>query len=745
MKSIQWSCTPSLSSSASALAQHRCLIRSSLSTILPIFFIDPVEDWVDNVSIVLRHRFVQFRASPYSNGTSATLVCLSCRRQLQPDSLSPASGRARARLNVRSSRGTLVTFRQSATMLRLRLSYCWKRAFLTCLTLAIGGGSLLTFLWDEINELPDRWHFPLLNPEPASPLRSPTDVFQLDTNSTNREHPISTLITSASQQFEQLLAKQTHGVSQAAKAYRIRRRRHPPPLFDQWVRYAEAHGCLMIEEHFDRIYHDLNPFWGVSPDHICTSAAQHPVYIRIRKGKVTRSEPNQPFVDSYLDLIQQIAQFLPDTDIPINHMDEPRVLIPWKLVSEYMKDLESSFGRQDLEHMPRSSTFANRSSPRLMLTPAPFVSKSPYWNLVRQACPPDSEARTLDIDSDFSTPPIFPDLPSQGIHQGYVQNWTLSQDVCHNAHLRNMHGTFVEPVSISTATDLIPIFSGSKLLMNNDILVPGAIYWTDKDGFAPSKHHVPWRNKRNEVFWRGTASGGRNTVDNWIRFQRHRLVSILNGTQVEMTLKASGNGNKRLDSDGLPYNFPIPDQSVYHLVSAKLGLIPDWIRSFSNVAFYWLECFPSTRQYGCSYTGSWYRRGRPVPLERMFLNKYLPDVDGNSYSGRFRAFLMSSSLPIKATIYTEWHDSRLIPWKHFVPMDNTFIDLWGILEFFLSHDNEAEKIALEGRKWAERVLRQEDMLVYVYRLLLEYARVVDSNRDDMGYGQNLVEAAAPAQ
>jgi hypothetical protein len=66
---------------------------------------------------------------------------------------------------------------------------------------------------------------------------------------------------------------------------------------------------------------------------------------------------------------------------------------------------------------------------------------------------------------------------------------------------------------------------------------------------------------------------------------------MLNGTQVEMALKASSNPDEQFEKDVLPHNFPIPNQSVYHLVSAKLGLVPDWIRSFSNVAFYWLECF----------------------------------------------------------------------------------------------------------------------------------------------------------
>jgi hypothetical protein len=200
-----------------------------------------------------------------------------------------------------------------------------------------------------------------------------------------------------------------------------------------------------------------------------------------------------------------------------------------------------------------------------------------------------------------------------------------------------MHGSFVEPISISTSVSLVPMFSGSKLLANNDILLLAAMYWSDNEDFAASKHHSAWKNKRNEAFWRGTASGGRNRAENWTGFPRHRLVSMLNGTQVVMTLEASNEAGDR-HHDGLPHNFPPPNNKLYPLVSTKLGLLPDWIQSFSNVA---------------SYTGSWYRRGRPVSMQRMFLNKYLPDVDGNSFSGRFRAFLMSNSLPITATIYTE--------------------------------------------------------------------------------------------
>ncbi len=98
-------------------------------------------------------------------------------------------------------------------------------------------------------------------------------------------------------------------------------------------------------------------------------------------------------------------------------------------------------------------------------------------------------------------------------------------------HLRNLHGTFVEPISQSTTTKLVPMFSGSKLLSNNDILLPAVIYWDKDERFKINRPQLPWTKRRNEVLWRGTASSGRNRHENWTRFQRHRLLSMLNGSR----------------------------------------------------------------------------------------------------------------------------------------------------------------------------------------------------------------------
>jgi hypothetical protein len=46
---------------------------------------------------------------------------------------------------------------------------------------------------------------------------------------------------------------------------------------------------------------------------------------------------------------------------------------------------------------------------------------------------------------------------------------------------------------------------------------------------------------------------------------------------------------------------------------------------------------------------------------------------------------------------------------------------------------EGERIALRSREWAGKVLRNEDLEVWFFRLLLEYGRVIDDNRESIGF------------
>lgn len=44
-----------------------------------------------------------------------------------------------------------------------------------------------------------------------------------------------------------------------------------------------------------------------------------------------------------------------------------------------------------------------------------------------------------------------------------------------------------------------------------------------------------------------------------------------------------------------------------------------------------------------------------------------------------------------------------------------------------------EEIADAGREWAGRVLRKEDMEIYMFRLLLEWGRLTDDRREVIGF------------
>ena len=376
-------------------------------------------------------------------------------------------------------------------------------------------------------------------------------------------------------------------------------------------------------------------------------------------------------------------------------------------------------------------------------------ASGPYYPIARRGCHPDSLARKAEVMSDWTHSPVL-SLQHAAPHsyRGYVSNWTLATDICHQPDLQALHGYFIEPLTIRSAKELFPLFGGSKLATNNEILLPAPKYWDqDDDRFQAADYGPEWALKKDELIWRGAATGGRNHKDNWKGFHRQRLVSMVNGSEVR----------KAETWENLPQNFQLPSP-YYDIKAARNGHLGDWLETFSNVALVDPNCSPQIEGADrCEYIGDSQVAVAGMQLAEQFRSKYLPDIDGNSFSGRYRTFLLSKSLPIKATVFKEWHDSRLLPWKHFVPMDNRLQEIYGIMEYFLGYggfededdsnkamarDAAAEKIATEGQAWAEQVLRTEDMQIFVFRLLLEYARVSDPNRDRLGYVADLTAKAA---
>lgn len=210
------------------------------------------------------------------------------------------------------------------------------------------------------------------------------------------------------------------------------------------------------------------------------------------------------------------------------------------------------------------------------------------------------------------------------------------------------------------------------------------------------------------MIWRGVTSGGTNTADNWRNMHRQRLVLITNSTvMADQDVRIMSEDS---NMDGDYQNFGHFNPSEFAAKHTDIG----FTESFA--------CVPD-----CGFYDDVWTYKNMTTLSQQFESKYVIDVDGHSFSGRWHAFLQSKSLGIKSTIFREWHDSRLFAWRHFVPLDSRYDEIYSILTYFIGlgnpaavkngrpyvprHDFEARKLGRQGREWAQKVLRQEDIEV----------------------------------
>ena len=545
-------------------------------------------------------------------------------------------------------------------------------------------------------------------------------------------HPITSLMQEGEEGFSRLISKETHDLPSAAKAYREARGRHPPPGFDTWYDVAKHHKVVMVEEFWDQIYHDLRPFWALPAKQIRADARANDMVIDIKGGEAA-ANTGWGWHQIWEQMISTVSKYLPDMVVPCNAMDEPRLLVPWETINGYMETEQGSRRLTDVAdtsdsyHNWRKDDEDNSvEATKMQWKDAASIS------LVRQACHPESQIRKVnEISDDFrngSRPEHMPD--------GFVANYTLSTSLCHQPDLGIYHGAINQPLSSSWSQSLTPLFGGSKMAVNNEILLPAAMPWSNDERFnAGEGADTDWASKESQTLWRGTATGGRHHPTNWHQFHRHRFVYVVNGTRLR-------NGNRLQEKILTP---AFMHAAISTLSTPTRDHLPEYLSYTNDVGFTDLFCDEAGESGSCWYLDNDYAVVPSIRMTQQFDYKYLPDIDGNSFSGRYRAFLLSTSLPIKATIYREWHDSRLVAWKHFIPMDNRFTDYYGILEYFRGfeglggneevpgHDDEAKKIAYDGRDWSRKVLRKEDMQIYVFRLLLEYARVCDDNRENLGF------------
>lgn len=513
---------------------------------------------------------------------------------------------------------------------------------------------------------------------------------------TIHNHPVENLVHNARADFSAIIQRQSKSLPEAIQVYKRRYHRPPPLGFEKWYQMAQEANTTLIDE-FDSLMQDLEPFWGMSAQELHSRTAMvstSDAGIKRLMVRDHRMEIESKGYAAYGDEVPEImnwthpfAEFLPDMDLVFNNFDEPRVIVPHGV-------LESS-----LRYCPIRTKSDTVLGPKLPTVPFEFLNngRQSIWDLATISCSPDSPASNTHF-----SPPL------RTLHDlDFVRNVSLVKDTCQNPSASMHHGFVVAPDTLRITHQLVPIWSQSKLSSFQDLIMPSPGYTTrhtDKE----HEDTTAWSSKIDQLYWVGSTSGGNSNNGNWRYMHRERLVELVNSADEKIILlnQTTQNGPWQ------PYNTTL---SV--------------VRNLFNVAFTAaIQCGGFCESIKKEYP--FRDRGKQTDA---FKYRFVLDMDGNAWSGRYYSLLRSNSAVVKQGLFQEFHgDNWIKPWVHYIPISMHGGELSEVMRFLTQtvHGQEiAERIAGEGREWAGRALRNVDLQLAAGRAMLEWGRLMDMNRD----------------
>ena len=489
------------------------------------------------------------------------------------------------------------------------------------------------------------------------------------------KHPIEELAEKSKKEFHAMLDRQSKTYEEAEAEYRRRYGIDPPRGFDAWFKFAREVNSLIIDD-FDTLFDCISPFLSIPPGTVrkFMDEAAGPGHISrcgFHDGKLTGDCGSRGM--TIQNMTAPYQHELPDLDILINALDEPNVLL------------------------------------------SPEYDNEAVWD---NRCEKDAR-RCLTALCGSDWPPrsgvARPALARVPMGLPFIQDILRSKDVCAHPEYADLHAYYMSPPSLQRIRRPVPILSQAKLSTFSDVLMPSQIYLRGYEnlndyGYVDDPEHDPdWDQKASKLYWIGSNTGGGDYDSSWHSMHRQRFVA-------------------------LAQHRPEPDtEAVIYLNETEPGIWTPWrgsngLPDLADVHFHairlcvWTECKAQMKHFAMVDR---------QPDEAQYRNRFVMDLDGNSYSGRFYAHLRSRSVSLKMTIFREWHDDRLFPWVHFVPVSLSMKELPEAMRFLATTERGAavaKEIADQGREWWGKLLRPEDFQVYFYRLLLELARVLDEGR-----------------
>ncbi|UKZ49335.1 hypothetical protein TrVGV298_003581 [Trichoderma virens] len=543
----------------------------------------------------------------------------------------------------------------------------------------------------------------------------------------NNIHPANDLVYTAHVEHDRWKAKVSVSttLSTAVTVYQERHNgRLPPPNFDAWYKYA-ADDSVMIDE-FQQIDRDVAPFWNVAPP--CTPQKSD------RDGG-DAGRRNHHDLDELVAMIAKFAQHLPDMVLPINLSPAPRVLPPWEeansknraaqlssvadLLSRRSID-EASNGTAPAEH-EKDKEKEKEKEPAVPHPLQSTVSASAFRRMQVEACSPLSRSRTrphwnfMEFCWSCAKDHTFGQL---------LTNWQQSLDTCSQPDLRLLHGFSLTDPPRPPLRHLAPLFGASKTDEFRDIVIP-------LPKTRLEKPDIKWQFTRryDSLVWRGVVGEHAPNSQALRGSHKYRLLHLASAPYAR---------------DDVIMVLPKPDDHDtfgYERVSAAEAnaVVPFSVGVTNSTACAADGCKLVEKAYGI-------RDDATEPLEYRYV--LLMDEDDGPPQQLLRT-LRSYSVPLVSTIFRTWFTERLMPWLHFVPVDPRYQALHTTFAYFSGTESrpkvngretsmegrmaDAEWIVQQGQRWVTKALRDKDMEIYLFRLLLEWGRLIDDLRDEIGF------------
>ena len=578
-------------------------------------------------------------------------------------------------------------------------------------------------------------------------------------------HPIDDLMDAADWDHDRWTkqALTSKNLPSAAVEYRHRYGQYPPPGFDDWYRYATQRNSVVIDD-FESIHEDLAPFWALSPrdlrerSKLAVSDEWNEVAeVTIRAGKANVGQvipTHRWMVEGITKMIEPFAEHLPDMDIAFNINDEARVAIPYPELQKLQATSRAASGRNKAQSSKWSENRAESLAFNVTDVQTPLKNifeNHSFTKTMRRfgsiSCPPSSLSQRFPSWDRRTFCAACAAPHSFGL---FLSNWTLAASPCHQPDLSSQHGFYLSPSAYKPTHLLMPVFSQSRPGGYQDVRYPSAWNYNDKVAYAPSAEHLdpPWATKANALFWRGSTTEGFSSEGSgsWMGMARQRLVHLANnGSRPLPVLLADPKDPARFTyqtttGPQLPDHPSLKPKDLALDVQITPQFTPCDGNSGECIArCYGTDCRAQAHEFGPTLNTS------GVDFQDHWRHRFLLDADGAGFSGRFLPFLRSRSLPFKAALFREWHEPRVTAWKHFVPLDVRLQGLWSTVAYFAGEyswmrdarkggpKDVGERIAEAGRAWAARALRKEDMEIYLFRLLLEWGRLTDDRREELGF------------